>query len=73
MNMTLSEDLVESPDGDTILVEVVVRSETYADVYDSVRIEGKLEETNGIPDLTIPLIAASLTVGALVASFRRRF
>ena len=72
ITLTLSEDATLSPEGDTIIVEVVVRSETYSDVYDSARIEGKLESDSPIPDLTVPFIVASLSAGALVASFRRR-
>ena len=72
--ITLSEEISESPDEDTIVVNIVVRSDTYSEVYDSVRIEGTVKDSGfEIPDLTIPLIAVSLGAGALVASFRRRY
>jgi len=73
LSLTLAEDLTESPDGNKIIVEVTAISTTYPEVQDSVRIEGTLEEDANIPDLTIPLIAASVGLGALVASFRRRY
>ena len=73
VTLTLTEDATLSPDGDEIIVELVVRSQTYPDVYDSAQIKGKLKTDSPIPDLTVPFIIASLSVGALVASFRRRY
>lgn len=72
LTLTLSEDAILEPEGERIVVDVLVTSETYPEVHDSVRIEGILEVDDPIPDLTIPLIMVSLGAGALVASFRRR-
>jgi len=74
ISLTLNESLTESPDGDSIVVDVTAISQTYPEVQDSVRIEGKLEGDDvGIPDLTVPLIVVSIGGGALVAYFRRRY
>lgn len=74
ISLTINESDSEDPEGDEIVVEVTAISQTYSEIQDSVRIKGTLEEGDtGIPDLTIPLIVASIGAGALVASFRRRY
>ena len=73
ISLSLMEGNAES-DSEIVVVEVVATSMTYPEVYDSVRIEASIKvDDSGIPDLTIPLITASIAAGALVASFRRRF
>jgi len=56
-----------------IHVTIKATSNTYPEIWDSVRVDGQLrdDEGNSLPDMTIPLIVISLSAGIFVGFFIR--